>query len=130
VSGELVTCPRCRRDGLKRGRGSARAGTGIPSHKCRHEKRCVDVNDPDHCTLCRAVHEVAQAVREPSCVFCTGPAGRSGLDCYAPDFARGGCPACGMPGGGTAGRSKHGDPALLAEIEASMVDIFRPALGK
>lgn len=57
-------------------------------------------------------------------MFCTLNLKAPGrLDCYTPSYLRGGCAACGAPGTAKAG-VKHGDPDLLAEIEAEMSDVF------
>jgi hypothetical protein len=112
----MKTCGRCARI-LKRTRGGH-----VAPHRCPHGWRCVSVSDPAHCLLCRAVADVAATVLDPPCIFCTTTPRK--IDCYSPEAARGGCVACGMPGGGAAGRSRHGDAALVSEIRSSMVDIF------
>jgi hypothetical protein len=121
MSDDRVICRRCARD-FKRRPGYANRDT-VPGHKCPHGQRCLEVYDPAHCTLCRAVLEAEREILEPTCVFCSTVPRK--IDCYTPSFGRGGCEACGIPGGGQAGRSRHVDRALLDEVRAGMVDVWK-----
>ena len=96
----------------------------MPAHKCGHGKRCVPVYDPEHCIPCRAALEGMADAHSIPCVFCSLTPRK--IDCYTPDFARGGCLACGMPGGDAAGKGPV-DVAVVAEIRAQAVDVFAAA---